>query len=47
MAGNERILADAPVVGDEMKIAVADAAVSDGDFYFLRTQLSRFIFIRE
>ena len=40
MTGNEGILADAPVVGDQMKIAVADAAVGDGDFDFLQAQLA-------
>jgi hypothetical protein len=40
MAGNERILADAPVVGDQVKVAVADAAVGDGDLHLLRTQLA-------
>jgi hypothetical protein len=35
MAGNEGVLADAPIVGDEVKIAVADAAVSNLDLDFL------------
>ena len=37
VAGNERILADAPVVRDEVKIAVADAAVSNGDLNLMQT----------
>jgi hypothetical protein len=47
MPGNERILADAPVVRDEVKVAVANAAVGDRDLYFLRAQLSGVIPIRE
>jgi hypothetical protein len=47
MAWNERILADAPVVRDEVKIAVADAAVGDGDLNFMRTQLARVVVIRQ
>ena len=43
VAGNERILADAPVVGDQVKIAVADAAVGDCDLDFLRAQVARVI----
>ena len=39
VAGNEGILADAPVVGDQVEIAVADAAVGDGDFHFMGSQL--------
>src|ERR1035441_2455308 len=37
---NERKMADAPIVGDKVKIAVADATVSNGDLNLLRTQLS-------
>jgi hypothetical protein len=33
-------MADAPIVGDKVKIAVADATVSNGDLNLLRTQLS-------
>ena len=40
VARDEGILADAPVVGDEMKIAVTDAAVGDGDFDFVRAELA-------
>ena len=39
MAGNERILADAPVVRDQVNIAMADAAVGDGNLNLLRAQL--------
>src|SRR5580698_1114634 len=40
VAGNEGILADSPVVRDEMNVAVADAAVGDRDLHFVRTQLA-------
>ena len=40
VTGDEGILADAPVVGDEVQIAVADAAVGDGDFDFVRAELA-------
>ena len=43
MAGNEWILADAPVVRDQVKIAVADAAVGNGDLYLLRVEPARLI----
>ena len=36
MTGNKRELADAPIVGNEVKIAVADAAMGDGYLHFLR-----------
>jgi hypothetical protein len=35
MSGNERILAYAPVVGDQMKITMAYAAMGDRDLNFL------------
>jgi hypothetical protein len=47
MAGNKWKLADAPVIRNQMKIAVANAAVSNGNFYLLGTQLSGVITIRE
>ena len=47
VAGNEGILADAPVIGDEMKVAVADAAVGDGDLDLLRSQLAGVILERQ
>src|SRR5665213_1660275 len=40
VARYERKMADAPIVGDKVKIAVADATVSNGDLNLLRTQLS-------
>jgi hypothetical protein len=43
MAGNEWVLADAPVIGDEVEIAVADAAVGDLDFDVVRAQISGFV----
>src|ERR1017187_2022144 len=39
MAGNKWILAGAPVVRNQMNIAVTDAAVSDADLDFVGTQL--------
>jgi hypothetical protein len=47
VAGNEGILADAPVIGDEMKVAVADAAVGDGDLDLLRAQLAGVVLERQ
>jgi hypothetical protein len=43
VTGDEGILADAPVVGNEMQIAVADAAVGDGDFDLVRAELAWFV----
>ena len=43
MAGNKGILADAPVVGDEMNIAMTDAAVRDGDLHLLRAESARVV----
>jgi hypothetical protein len=43
VAGDEGILADAPVVGDEMEVAMADAAVGDSDVDFLRADLARVV----
>src|ERR1035438_851982 len=40
VARNERKMADAPIVGDKVKIAVADATVRNGDITRLRPQLS-------
>ena len=47
MTGNERVLADAPIVGDEMQIAVADAAMRNGNFDFVRTELAWIITERQ
>ncbi len=43
VTGDEGILADAPIVGDEVKIAVADAAVGDGDLDLVRAELARVV----
>ena len=43
VAGNKRILADAPIVGDQVQVAVADAAVGDGDLDLLRAELARIV----
>ncbi len=40
MAGYEWILADAPVVRNQVNIAVADAAVGHGYLHLLRAQLA-------
>ena len=37
---DEGVQADAPVVGDEMEIAVADATVRNGDVHILRADLA-------
>ena len=41
MAGNEGILRHAPFVIQHREIGMADAAVSDLDFHFLRTKFAR------
>ena len=38
VAGDEWILADAPVVGNEMKVAMTNSAVGNADFDFLHAQ---------
>src|SRR6185503_7957864 len=40
VTGDEWILADAPVIGNEMKIAMTNSAVGNADFDFLRAQFS-------
>ena len=47
MAGNEGILAHAPVVVDQMDIAVADAAVRDLDFDVGGLEFSRIVLVGE
>ena len=47
MSGNKRELADAPVIGDEVNIAMANAAVGNSNLHFLRAQLTRVIAIWE
>src|SRR5208337_1402656 len=43
MARNERIMAYTPIVGNKVKIAVANAAVRNRNLYLLRTQLARVV----
>ena len=38
VAGNERILADTPIVGNQVEIAMTDAAMGDAYLDFLRTE---------
>jgi hypothetical protein len=45
--GDEGILADAPVIGNQMEIAMADAAVGNADFDFLQAQVARVIAKRQ
>ena len=40
VTGDEGILADAPVVRNQMKIAMTNAAVGDADFDFLHAQIA-------
>jgi hypothetical protein len=40
VTGDEGVLADAPIVGDQVQITVADAAMGDGDFDFVRAELT-------
>lgn len=47
VAGDERILADAPVVRNQVKIAVADAAVGDADLHFLCPQFAWVVAVRQ
>jgi len=47
MTGDKGILAYAPIVRDEVKITVADAAMGDVDLYLVRTQLSWVVAIRQ
>ena len=47
VTGDEGILADAPIVGDEVQIAMADAAMGDSDFDFAVAELARVILQRK
>ena len=47
VAGDKRILADSPIVRDEVDIAVANAAMGDGNLDLLRTQRSWIVVVRE
>jgi hypothetical protein len=40
VAGNERILADSPVIGNQMEVAMTDSAMGNRDFHFVQTQLA-------
>jgi hypothetical protein len=41
MAGDEGVLADAPVVVDQVHVGVADAAVGDLDLDFVGAEVAR------
>src|SRR5580698_573283 len=45
VARDERIMADAPVIGDQMEIAMADAAMGNGNLNLLRSQLAGVVVI--
>jgi len=47
MTRNERIMADSPIVCNQVQIAVANPAVRNGDLNFLQTQLSWVIVVRQ
>jgi hypothetical protein len=47
VAGDEGIMADSPIVGDEMEVAMADSAVGDGNLHLLGAELARVIPVRE
>src|SRR5271166_1328534 len=47
MAGNEGILADSPVVRNQVKVAMADSAMRNCDFHFLRAKLARVVLERQ
>src|SRR5581483_3838766 len=47
VTGNEWILADAPVVADQMDVAMTNAAVGDTDLDFIQTQFSRVVTKRQ
>jgi hypothetical protein len=43
VAGDEGIFADAPVIRNQVQIAVANSAMRDANLHFLRTQYSRVV----
>lgn len=47
MTGDEGEFADAPVIGDQVQIAVADAAVGDLDFDLVVIERTGVVFVRE
>ena len=47
VTGDERVLAVAPIVGDKVQIAVADSAMRNGDFDFVRPELARIVTERQ
>jgi hypothetical protein len=40
VAGNKGVLADAPIVGDQMQVAMADSAVGDGNFNVIQPKFA-------
>ena len=47
VTGDEGILADAPIVGDEVEVAVADGAMGDGDLNLAGAELARIVLERK
>src|ERR1700749_1314038 len=45
MAGDERIVADAPVVVDHVDVTAADAAVRNSNFHFVRLDVPGIVLI--
>ncbi len=43
VSGNKGVLADAPIVSDQMQIAVADSAMGDGNFDFVWPEFARVV----
>jgi len=46
MAGHERIEAGAPIIIDEVEIAVADSTMRNLDLHVLRSKRSRLVLVR-
>ena len=47
MTRNEGVLADSPIVVDEMNVTVADSAVRDLHFDFIHLQFARIVLVRQ
>jgi hypothetical protein len=47
VAGNERVLADAPIVVDQMNVAAADAAMRDGNLHVMLLEIAGFVLVRQ
>ena len=47
VAGNEWVLADAPVVVDQMNVAAADAAMGDGNLHVMLLEIAGFVLVRQ